>query len=172
VIKLFTTVWKNRNIRYYLLGGGVSRLGDVLSGMAFLFLAYDLTGSKIYTTGMAIAETLPYLLFGLVGGVLADWLPRKKLLITLDILRIPLVFSIVCLSYFDLLSYFYLLIVSFLIQSIGCFFNPTHRTILPSITKEEERTEVNSLNDTLSRGVTVLSPFLSVWLLNIGDMVQ
>ncbi|WP_369678867.1 MFS transporter [Piscibacillus halophilus] len=59
-----------------------------------------------------------------------------------------------------------MLIVSFLIQSVGCFLNPTFRTILPIITKEEKRTEVNSIYDTLTRGVTVLSPFLSVWLLN------
>nr|WP_241964515.1 MFS transporter [Paraliobacillus zengyii] len=134
--------------------------------MAFLFLAYDLTGSKILTTGMAIAETLPYLLFGLIGGVVADWLPKKKLLIVLDVIRVPLTFSIVCLFYLELLSYSYLLVVSFLIQSIGCFFNPTHRTVLPTITVEEHRTEVNSIHDTLTRGVTVLSPFLSVWLLS------
>lgn len=163
---MYRAIWKNTNIRNYLIGGGVSRLGDVLSGMAFLFVAYDLTESKIYTTGMAIAETLPYLLFGLIGGVIADWLPKKKMLIVLDIIRIPLIFSIVSLYYFNLLSYFYLLVVSFLIQTIGCFFNPTHKTVLPSITKEEERTEANSLNDTLSRGVAVLSPFFSVWLLN------
>ncbi|WP_343841823.1 MFS transporter [Salinibacillus aidingensis] len=169
---MFTRIWKDKNIRYYLLGGGASKLGDVLSGMAFLFLAYDLTGSKVLTTGMAIAETLPYLLFGLIGGVIADWLPKKKLLIVLDMIRIPLILSIVCLFYLELLSYFYLLVVSFLIQSIGCFFNPTHRTVLPIITVEEERTEVNSLNDTLTRGVTVLSPFLSVWLLNSYGVIH
>ncbi|UOR12871.1 MFS transporter [Halobacillus amylolyticus] len=65
-----------------------------------------------------------------------------------------------------MLSYLYLLIVSFLIQSIGCFFNPAHRSVLPSITIEEERTKANSLNDTLTRSVTVLSPVLSVWLLH------
>ncbi|UOR12870.1 hypothetical protein [Halobacillus amylolyticus] len=75
---MYKTLWKNKNIRYYLLAGGVSRLGDVLSGMAFLFLAYDLTGSSLHTTGMAMAETLPYLLFGLIGGVMADWLPKKS----------------------------------------------------------------------------------------------
>lgn len=35
----------NKKIRYYLLGGGVSKLGDVLTGMAFLFITYDVTGS-------------------------------------------------------------------------------------------------------------------------------
>jgi len=163
---VYKTIWSTKNIRYYLLAGGISRLGDILSGMAFLFLAYDLTGSNLYTTIMAIAETLPYLLFGLIGGVMADWLPKKRLLIYLDLARIPLVLSIVFLYYFDALTYVYLLIISFLIQSIGCFFNPTHRSVLPSITTDEERTSVNSWNDTFTRGITILSPLLTVWLLN------
>lgn len=165
---MYKSIVMNKNIRFYLIGGGVSRLGDVLSGMAFLFLAYDLTGSAVHTTSMAIAETLPYLFFGLVGGVIADWLPRKKLMIVLDCLRIPLVFSVVVLFHFDGISYAYLLIVSFLIQSFGCFFNPAHRAVLPQITSHKERTLANSLNDTVSRGVTVLSPILSVWLLSYG----
>lgn len=170
---MYKTLWRNNtNIRYYLLARSISQMGDVLSGMAFLFLTYDLTASSIHTTGMAIAEVLPYLLFGLIGGVVADWVPKKKLLIFLDLIRIPLVCSIVCLHYFGMLTYPYLLIVSFLIQSIGCFFNPAHRAMLPLITSPNERTSVNSLYDTLTRGVTVISPVLSVWLLNSFGAVQ
>lgn len=168
VIVMYKSLWKNKNIQFYLIGGGISRLGDVLSGMAFLFLAYELTESAVHTTGMAIAETVPYLLFGLIGGVIADWLPRKKLLIVLDCLRIPLVFSVVIFHHFDMMSYAYLLIISFLVQSIGCFFNPAHRAVLPQITNLEERSMANSLNDTVSRGVTVLTPVISVWLLSYG----
>ncbi|MCA0988714.1 MFS transporter [Guptibacillus algicola] len=163
---MYKAVFLNKTIRYYLLGGGISKLGDVLSGMAFLFLAYDLTGSKALTTGMAIAETVPYLIFGLVGGVIADWVQKKRMLILLDLLRIPLVGSVVLLYYLDGLNYLYLLSISFLIQTIGCFFNPAHRALLPLITEEDQRTVVNSLNDTLGRGVTVLSPFIAIWLLS------
>ncbi|WP_377891102.1 MFS transporter [Alkalihalobacillus sp. R86527] len=162
---MYKAVFQNKTIRFYLLGGGVSKLGDVLSGMAFLFLAYDLTGSKALTTGMAIAETVPYLIFGLVGGVIADWVQKKKMVIALDLLRVPLVGSVVLLYYLDGLHYFYLLSISFLIQTTGCFFNPAHRALLPLITAEDQRTVVNSLNDTLGRGVTVLSPFIAIWLL-------
>lgn len=162
----------NQNIRYYLLGGGISKLGDVLSGMAFLFLAYEITESKVLTTGMAIAETLPYLLFGLIGGVISDWVQKKRMLIILDFVRIPLIGSIVLFYYADLLGYAYLLFVSFLIQSIGCFFNPAHRALLPLMTEEKERTSVNGLNDTLQRGVTVISPFLSIWILTTHGAVH
>ncbi|MGD7044788.1 MFS transporter [Jeotgalibacillus proteolyticus] len=169
---MYKKIWRNKNIRYYLLAGGVSRLGDVLSGMAFLFLAYDLTESRLHVTGIAMAETVPYLLFGLIGGVIADWVPKKKLLIYLDLIRIPLILSVVVLYHFGALTYVYLFIVSFLIQSIGCFFNPAHRSILSLLTDEENRTIVNSLYDTITRGVTVLSPLLTVWLLAVWGTIH
>ncbi|EDL64516.1 MFS transporter [Bacillus sp. SG-1] len=162
---MYRSIIKNKTILFYLIGGGVSRLGDILSGMAFLFIVYDLTGSEVMTTGMVIAGTLPYLLFGLVGGVLGDWLPKKRLLICIDTIRIPFLGLVIGLFYFELLSYLLLLVVSFLIQLLGCFFNPAHRAILPLITTEEDRTTVNSINDSLTRGITVLTPILSVLIL-------
>ncbi len=156
----------NRNVLFYLLGAGVSNLGNVIAGLAFLFLAYDMTESSLHTTGVAISQVFPYLLFGLIGGVIADWVNKKKLLIILDLIRVPLTLSLVVFHQFELLSYWHLIIVSFAIQCLGCFFNPAHRAILPVITEEEERTSVNSLLDTVTRGVTVLGPIASVGLMN------
>lgn len=162
---MYRSVLTNKSFLYYLLGGGISRLGDVLSGLAFPFLALDLTGSALYTTGVVIAETVPYLLFGLVGGVIADWVQKKRLLIWIDLLRAPIVFSVFFLHQADLLTYGYLVFIGFLIQSLGCFFNPAHRAVLPMITSAAERTAANSLNDTTTRGIEVLSPVLTFILL-------
>jgi DHA3 family macrolide efflux protein-like MFS transporter len=165
---MYQTVLRNRSFLLYFLGGSVSRLGDVLSGLAFLFLAHDLTRSSWHTTGVVIAETVPYLLFGLVGGVIADWIPKKKLLITIDLLRAPLICSVFLLHNAGHLSYGYLLFIGFLIQCLGCFFNPAHRALLPLITSAEERPASNSLMDTASRGVQVLSPALTATFLSLG----
>ena len=44
-----------------------SQLGDVLAGLAFLFISYELTESATLTTVIAISQATPYLLFGLIG---------------------------------------------------------------------------------------------------------
>jgi len=147
-------------------------LGDVLSGLAFPFLALELTGSALLTTGMVIAETAPYLFFGLAGGVVADWVRKKPLLIWIDLLRVPVVCSVFLLHQAGLLTYGYLLVVGFLIQSMGCFFNPAHRAMLPMITTAEERTAANSLNDTVVRGMEVLSPALTFFLLKSAGLAS
>lgn len=68
---VYLKVLKNRNILYYLLGAGVSNLGNVIASLAFVFMAYELTESGLYTTGVVVSQVAPYLLFGLVGGVIA-----------------------------------------------------------------------------------------------------
>ncbi|MBN6204976.1 MFS transporter [Ralstonia pickettii] len=140
--------------------------------MAFLFLAYEMTESSIFTTGIAISQVLPYLLFGLVGGVIADWVDKRKLLVIIDLIRVPLTLSLVLLYQLELLNYWYLIIISFIIQCLGCFFNPAHRAVLPVITKEGERSTVNSLLDTVTRGATVLGPVVSVGLMNTIGVIH
>ncbi|RDW15112.1 MFS transporter [Oceanobacillus chungangensis] len=162
----------NRNVLFYLLGAGTSSLGDVISGLAFLFLTYQMTESSIHTTGVAISQAVPYLLFGLIGGVIADWVGKKRILIIIDLIRVPLILSLVLFQQLELLNYWHLIVVSFLIQCLGCFFNPAHRAIFTIITKEEERSSVNSLLDTVTRGITVLGPIVSIGLMNTINVIH
>lgn len=163
---------KNRNALFYILGAGATNLGNVITGLAFLFLAYDMTESSLHTTGIAISQVLPYLLFGLVDGVIADWINKKNLLISVDLIRVPLLLSLVIFHQYDLLNYWKLVVVSFIIQCLGCFYNPAHRAVLPLIASEEERTTVNSLLDTVTRGATVLGPVVSVGLINTIGVIH
>jgi DHA3 family macrolide efflux protein-like MFS transporter len=169
---MYRNVLTQKAFLFYLLAGGISRLGDVVSGLAFLFLAHDLTGSAVHTTGVVIAETVPYLLFGLVGGVVTDWVKKKPLLVLLDLVRAPVIFSLFFMYNASLLGYWHLIGAGFLIQSLGCFFNPAHRALLPLITAAEDRPAANSLVDTVTRGVQVASPLVTLPLLHGGGVIS
>lgn len=154
---------------FYLTGGLISRVGDLLSGFAFLFLAQDLTHSGMHTTGIVIAQTVPYLLFGLLGGVVADWANKRKLLFWIDLIRAPIVLSVFAVQQMGLLTYWYLLVVGFVIQSFGCFFNPAHRSVLPLIVPEADRVAANGFMDSAVRGATVFSPVFTMYMIqNLG----
>ena len=62
-------VLRQRNFALLWAGGLISMLGDWLLFIALPFYIYDLTGSALATGAMFIAETLPILLFGSIGGV-------------------------------------------------------------------------------------------------------
>lgn len=167
-----TIIKKNKRVRNYLLATASSNLGNVMTGMALLFLAYDLTASNAYTTGIAIAQVAPYLLFGLIGGVIADWISKMKWLIRIDLFRSPLLIGLVLLDFSNQLAYWHLIIVSILIHLCGCLYNPAHRAIIPLITSERERPAVNSLTDTVTRGMTVLGPVFSIIFMNTIGVIH
>ncbi|MDQ0351498.1 MFS family permease [Alkalibacillus filiformis] len=169
---MYVKALKNRNALYYILGAGITNVGNVIAGMAFLFLAYELTESNLHTTGIAIAQVLPYLFFGLIGGVVSDWIRKKRLLIIFDLIRAPLILSLVFFFYLDILQYWHLLVASFSIQLLGCFYNPAHRALLPIIVPLENRTSINSLLDSVTRGATVLGPIISIVLINTVGVIH
>ncbi|WP_268623723.1 MFS transporter [Paenibacillus alvei] len=169
---VYSSVLKNRMILFYLAGAGISQLGNVITGLAFLFLSYERTQSSILTTVMAITQAAPYLLFGLAGGVIADSVNKKCLLLWIDIIRVPIILSLVFIYQMNLLGYWHLIVVSFLIQSLGCFYNPAYRAVLPLITSVEDRTATNSLFDIVTRGVQMLGPILSIGLLHSGQIIH
>ncbi|WKA52681.1 MFS transporter [Planococcus liqunii] len=169
---MYRNAVKNKNVLYYLAGAGISQLGNVLAGLAFLFIAYELTESAGLTSVIAISQAVPYLLFGLIGGAVADRVQKKRLLLWIDLIRVPIILSLVVFYQFDMLAFWHLLIVSFVIQSLGCFYNPAYRAVLPLVTPADDRTTVNSLLDTVTRGVQVLTPIFSIDLLNAGQTIH
>ncbi|MCT1901372.1 MFS transporter [Oceanobacillus sojae] len=170
---MYLTIFKNnKHVRNYLLATASSNLGNVMTGMALLFLAYDLTGSNAYTTGIAITQVAPYLLFGLAGGVIADWISKIKWLIRIDLFRFPLLLGLVLLDFTNQLAYYHLIIVSIVIHLFGCLYNPAHRALIPLITTKSERPAVNSLVDTVTRGMTVLGPVFSIIFMNTIGIIH
>lgn len=73
--------------------GLVNGIGDRFSSVAMLALVLQLTGS-----GMAVGITLgvrvlPYLFMAPLGGMLATRLPRKAIMIAVDLLRVQVALS-------------------------------------------------------------------------------
>lgn len=115
---MYSSVLKNRMILYYLAGAGISQLGNVITGLAFLFLSYERTQSSILTTVMAITQAAPYLLFGLAGGVIADSVNKKRLLLLIDIIRVPIILSLVFIYQMNLLGFWHLIVADFSLRFI------------------------------------------------------
>ena len=75
--------------RYWRLWGAssASALGDGLALVAFPLLAATLTGDARLVAGVAVASRLPWLLFGLPAGALADRVDRRLLLGAVELSR-------------------------------------------------------------------------------------
>ena len=81
------SVFRNRSFRLFYAGQAFSYVGDGLRLIAIPLLVYHLTGSAL-SVGITYALELgPFVIFGLVGGSLADRLDRRTLMIACDVVR-------------------------------------------------------------------------------------
>lgn len=81
------SVFRSREFRRYYAGQALSYVGDGLRTLAIPLLVFHLTGSAV-SLGVTFAlELLPFAIFSLVGGSLADRLDRRRLMIGCDALR-------------------------------------------------------------------------------------
>ena len=84
-------IFAERSFSFYYAGQALSYLGDGLRTLAIPLLVFHVTGSAL-SLGITYAlEFLPFALFGLVGGSLADRLDRRKLMIACDFVRFTII---------------------------------------------------------------------------------
>jgi predicted MFS family arabinose efflux permease len=137
-------VLRQRSFALLWAGGLISTLGDWLLFIALPFYIYDRTGSALATGAMFIAETLPTLLLGSLGGVFADRWDRRRTMSAADLLRAALLLVLLAARSPEWLWAIYAVV--FVQSAIGQFFNPAKGALLPQLVDEQALMPANALN--------------------------
>src|SRR6266576_2551880 len=74
-----------------LVGQAVSGIGDWVATLAFIALAFDLTQNQTAVAVVLVLRLVPPIFAAPVGGLLADRLDRRLLMVTCDLSRAVLI---------------------------------------------------------------------------------
>ena len=92
-----------RNYRLWFIGQSFSLMGTWFQNVAQSWLMYQMTHSKIALGWLAFAGTVPTLLLMLPAGVVADRVPRQRLLVVVQTVMMLQAFTlallVACLLY-------------------------------------------------------------------------
>ena len=77
---------RRRDFRRVYLAVSASELGDALQYIALMWFAFE-AGGPLGVLAVRLADSVPALVFGLHGGLVADRWDRRKVLIGADIVR-------------------------------------------------------------------------------------
>lgn len=142
-------------------GQVVSQIGDGLNKVALLWFVYEMTGSALKMTVIGLLQTIPPLLFGPLIGVYLDYLPKKTVMIVVDLLRTLMVLLIPLFYTFDMLTLERLYVLVFLISIVSTVFGPALGSAVPLIVQRSQLTTANAfLQSTTNIGV-LLGPAMS-----------
>jgi len=153
----------HRTYRHLFLAQVVSLVGTGLATVALGLLAFDLAGAKagaVLGTALAI-KMVAYVGVAPVAAVFAERMPRRTLLVALDLVRVAVA---LCLPFVTEVWQVYLLI--FVLQSASAGFTPTFQATIPdALPDERDYTNALSLSRLAYDLESLLSPMLAAALL-------
>ncbi|MFC4068950.1 MFS transporter [Actinoplanes subglobosus] len=139
------TLLRDQTFRYWYLARSISYAGTAATAVALPLLAYRETGSATLTGLVAAAESLPYLLFGLFAGAVADRVPRLPLMIAAECLAATVVLSAPIAEACGVLTGVHIVAVAAAIGFAFCWFDAAAWGALTRITGRDRLTSANSL---------------------------
>ena len=156
-------VLKNTTYRHLFLAQVIALIGTGLITVALALQAYDLAkGEAAQVLGIALAiKMIAYIGVAPIASAFAERLPRKKVLVGLDIIR---ALTALCLPFVTQIWQIYILI--FILQSASAAFTPTFQAMIPDVLPEEkDYTNALSLSRLAYDLENIISPMLAGFLL-------
>ncbi len=161
--------WLNRNIRWLLVGGGASALGDQLTLVALPWLVMSIT-SESWALGMVIGLVgIPKALFVLFGGVFVDRFSPKRVMLVSKWVNATVLSILALLVYSQQLTVTYLCTLSFFFGVSEAFSSPARSSILPMLVERCDFEKVNSVFMLVGQMMLVAGPLVAGVFLGISD---
>jgi MFS family permease len=154
----------DRDWRRFLTSRLISLTGTSVTFVAFPVLVYSLSGSPLLTSLVAALEAVPYLMFGLPAGALADRLNRKRVMVAVDAVNAVVLASIPIASWFGALTVPHLLVAAFVVPALFVFFDAADFGALPTLVGRDRIAMANSALWSTSTVVETVIPLAAAAL--------
>jgi predicted MFS family arabinose efflux permease len=129
----------------YVAARIVSLTGSAVTFIAMPVLIYGITGSATWTSLVIVAEAVPYLLFGLLAGAVADHADRRRIMVGADLFAALALATVPIAYWFDALTAAHVLIAAFGVRTIFVFFDAANQGALPSLVARDRLPAANAL---------------------------
>ena len=132
-----------RNFKLVLASQTISLLGGNILNFALSLFILDFTQSVgAFASIMAISQ-IPVVLLSLVGGIIADRMDKKKLIVVFDAIKAIICIVLLVIFLTDTYSVVNLALAMVLFMSIVTLFTPILSSATPSIVEEDALVEAN-----------------------------
>ena len=156
-----TRALKHRDFRLLLGGESVSGTGDWLFTTALVIFVFEQTHSAGWVSAACIVRLIPYVLFGALGGVVADRFDRRRVMIASDLIRCGLmVVATVLAANGSRAAVAGVIGVAFFANVASSAFYPAMTALIPSMVGEDDLASANGLTSVVDNLTLAIGPAL------------
>ncbi|HEX5028500.1 MAG TPA: MFS transporter [Gaiellaceae bacterium] len=159
--RTFRSLRRHRNYRIFFTGQVVSLAGTWMQNVALAWLVIELSGSPLAIGALAFCRFVPFTLFGLVAGVVADRIESRKLVMVTQAaaMAISIALAVVTLTGTATLGIVYALAA---IGGVALAFDaPGRQSLTFQMVGPRELPNAVALNSGLFNGSRVIGPAIA-----------
>ena len=150
----------NPNYTRLYLAGASSELGSFITETALMLLVFKLSDNDKSYLGLTRAVFLLFLTIGgILGGPIGNLKNRKHILIFCDVVRIPIVASLMFLQSPDAIVW-----MNGLIALFTGIFNPSRQAMINEIVPQQQIKKANALFGSTFATLHLVGPFVGAWI--------
>ena len=152
--------FESRDFRLVWFGAWTSSTGTWMQKLAQSWLVLQLSGSPFLLGLDAFLGEIPILLFSLVGGVIADRMDRRKLLIGSQIAQMSCALLLASLFALGVVKVWHILALSFVVGTAQAFGGPAYQALIPTLVRPGEIQAAIAWNSIQFNLARVIGPVL------------
>jgi hypothetical protein len=142
----------------------ISELGDAFQYVALMWFAL-VAGGPLGVIAVRLADSVPALLFGFHGGVVADRLDRRRTMIGADVVRGAVLVPVAVAGLTGHLPLYALVLAAFALTAATSYFAPAYGALLPSLVERRNVQQANGLVRATADALNVVGWSLAALLL-------
>jgi predicted MFS family arabinose efflux permease len=142
------------------LGACTSTIGTWMQSTAQAWLVYELSQDSFYLGLDTFLAQVPIILFSLVGGVIADRMNRRNLLLASQFVQMTTAFILTLLVLFKVVQVWHILCLSFVVGMAQAFGGPAYQALLPTLVGKEDIPNAIAMNSIQFNLARVIGPTL------------
>jgi predicted MFS family arabinose efflux permease len=150
-----------RDFRLLWIGAFMSTTGTWMQTVAQGWVVLNMTNSAFLLGVDGFLATGPMLLFSLFGGVVADRIERKKIMLLSQYLQMTFAFILAALLLSGNARVEHIFILSFLTGSAQSFSGPAYISLLPLLVRREDVPNAVAMNSVQFNLARVIGPLLA-----------
>ncbi len=156
-----------RNFRLMWTGAFTSTTGSFVQEVAQSWLIYQLTNDPFLLGAVIFLNNGPILLLSLLGGVLADRMDRRKLLIGSQLVQMAAALALAALIWADMIEIWHILAAAFFTGLGQAFGGPAYQALIPSLVDKKDLPNAIALMSIQFNMGQVVGPTIGGWTFDL-----
>ena len=149
-----------RDFRLMFTGACISSIGTWMQNLAQAWLVLEISKSPFFLGLDAFLAGIPIFLFSLIGGVVADRVERRKVLLISQYIQMASAFILTLLILLNAVHIWEILCLSFVVGLAQSFGGPAYSALLPTLVNKEDIPNAIAMNSIQFNVARVLGPAL------------